>query len=76
MNAHLQALLADPSAPDDPAAYLVVGDTIDDAAAARANGVPAVMLASGSHSRTDLEATGFPVADTLHEAISHGFSAL
>lgn len=69
MQAHLGALLAHPSAPDDPTSYLVIGDSVDDAAAARANGVPAIMFASGSHHRHDLVATGFPVADSLTQAI-------
>lgn len=69
MLSHLRALLAHPSAPDDPSSYVVIGDSVDDADAARANGVPAVMFASGSHARTDLVATGFPVGDSLTEAI-------
>lgn len=69
MLSHLGALLAHPSAPDDPSSYVVIGDSVDDAVAARANGVPAVMFASGSHARADLVATGFPVADSLAEAI-------
>lgn len=69
MLCHLRALLAHPSAPDDPSSYVVIGDSVDDADAARTNGVPAVMFASGSHARTDLVATGFPVADSLTEAI-------
>jgi phosphoglycolate phosphatase-like HAD superfamily hydrolase len=69
MSAHLSALLAHPTAPDDPDAYIIIGDSLDDAKAARANRVPAVMFASGSHHRADLVATGFPVADTLHDAV-------
>ena len=67
---HLAALLAHPATPNHPTEYLVVGDSVDDAVAATANGLPAVMFASGSHPRQELVATGFPVADTLPEAIS------
>ncbi|MDH5420361.1 MAG: HAD family hydrolase [Acidimicrobiia bacterium] len=70
MLSHLRALLAHPAAPDDPSSYVVIGDSVDDAVAARANGVPAVMFASGSHARADLVATGFPVTDSLAEAIA------
>lgn len=69
MSSHLNALLAHPTAPDDPGSYIVIGDSLDDARAARANRVRAVMLASGSHHRADLVATGFPVADTLQDAV-------
>lgn len=72
LDAHLRALLAHPSAPDEPTDYLVIGDSTDDATAARANGVPAVMFDSGSHRLADLEATGYPVAATLEQAIRLG----
>lgn len=69
MLSHLHALLAHPSAPDDPSSYAVIGDSVDDAVAARANGVRAVMFDSGSHVRADLVATGFPVTNSLTDAI-------
>ena len=57
---------------DDPARVLVVGDAIDDAIAAQHLGARAVLLASGSHPRAELEATGAPVVDTLEEALRTG----
>lgn len=57
---------------DDPSRVLVIGDAIDDALAAQHLGARAVLLASGSHPRTELEATGAPVVDTLHEALEVG----
>lgn len=57
---------------DDPSRVLVVGDAIDDALAAQHLGARAVLLASGSHPRAELEATGAPVVDTLQEALEVG----
>jgi phosphoglycolate phosphatase-like HAD superfamily hydrolase len=50
-------------------AALLVGDTLDDLAAARAVGAGCVLYDGGSHHRDALEATGAPVADTLTEAV-------
>lgn len=50
---------------------LVVGDSLDDAAAARASGVACVLYDGGSHARADLEAAGVPVVDTLTAALTH-----
>lgn len=47
----------------------VVGDITDDAGAARAAGIECVLYDGGSQTREVLEATGFPVADTLMEAV-------
>ncbi len=47
----------------------MVGDSLDDATAAAAVGVDAVMYDGGSHHRRELEASGFPVAGTLVEAV-------
>lgn len=57
---------------EDPARVLVIGDAIDDALAADHLGARAVLLASGSHPRAELEATGAPVVDTLAEALALG----
>lgn len=57
---------------DDPTRVLVIGDAIDDALAAQHLGARAVLLASGSHPRAELEATGAPVVDTLAEALAVG----
>ena len=48
---------------------VMVGDTLDDAAAAAAAGIGAVLYNGGSHHRSDLEATGLPIADSLVEAV-------
>jgi phosphoglycolate phosphatase-like HAD superfamily hydrolase len=47
----------------------VIGDITDDAGAARAADVECVLYDGGSQDRETLEATGFPVADTLVEAV-------
>jgi phosphoglycolate phosphatase-like HAD superfamily hydrolase len=57
---------------DDPSRVLVIGDAIDDALAAQHLGARAVLLASGSHPRAELEATGAPVVDTLAAALDVG----
>ena len=72
MGRHLAALFVHPNAPDDPAQYLVIGDALDDALAATANGVACVLYASGSHERHHLEATGHPVASSLTDALAMG----
>ena len=53
----------------DPARTVVVGDTPDDAAAARHVGAHVVLYNGGSHHLPHLEATGAPVAHTLMEAV-------
>ena len=50
---------------------MVIGDALDDAAAAAHVGAYAVLYTGGSHSRTSLESAGVPVADTLAEAVEH-----
>jgi phosphoglycolate phosphatase-like HAD superfamily hydrolase len=62
---HLAALQVEP-----PAA-LLVGDTLDDLAAARAVGAHCVLYDGGSHHRDTLEATGAPVVDTLTAAVAY-----
>jgi phosphoglycolate phosphatase-like HAD superfamily hydrolase len=47
----------------------MIGDTLDDAAAAQAAGIACVLFAGGSHSVDQLTATGAPVASTLAAAI-------
>jgi phosphoglycolate phosphatase-like HAD superfamily hydrolase len=63
--AHLAALEVEP-----PAA-LLVGDALDDLAAARAVGAGCVLYDGGSHHRDALEATGVPVVDTLTAAVGY-----
>jgi phosphoglycolate phosphatase-like HAD superfamily hydrolase len=62
--AHLAALEVEASA------ALLVGDTLDDLAAARAVGARCVLYDGGSHHRDALEATGVPVVDTLTDALA------
>jgi phosphoglycolate phosphatase-like HAD superfamily hydrolase len=49
---------------------LLVGDSLDDLAAARAVGARCVLYDGGSHHRSALEATGVPVVDTLTAALA------
>jgi phosphoglycolate phosphatase-like HAD superfamily hydrolase len=51
---------------------LVVGDALDDAAAAAHVGVPCVLFDGGSHPRGELERAGVPVADSLVDALRIG----
>ena len=62
--AHLAALEVEASAVG------LVGDTLDDLAAARAGGARCVLYDGGSHHRHALEATGVPVVDTLTAALT------
>ncbi|WP_329369024.1 haloacid dehalogenase-like hydrolase [Streptomyces sp. NBC_00669] len=48
---------------------VVIGDALDDAAAAAHVGAFAVLYTGGSHSRASLETAGVPVADSLAEAV-------
>ncbi|MDR1119056.1 MAG: HAD hydrolase-like protein [Bifidobacteriaceae bacterium] len=52
-----------------PERTLVVGDMADDAAAAAAVHARAVLVTVGDTSRARLEATGWPLADSLVEAV-------
>ncbi|MFQ5967742.1 MAG: HAD family hydrolase [Acidimicrobiia bacterium] len=61
---HLGALATKPSE------VVVIGDALDDAAAARAVGAAAVLYDSGSHLRERLEETGVPIADTLVDSVN------
>ncbi|MEO7126900.1 MAG: HAD hydrolase-like protein [Nakamurella sp.] len=65
MAAHIQALGID--AKD----VLVIGDTVDDADAARDVGARAVVYTGGTSSRAALEATGVPVVDRLTDALGY-----
>jgi phosphoglycolate phosphatase-like HAD superfamily hydrolase len=53
-----------------PRAVVLVGDSLDDLAAARAVGAGCVLYDGGSHHRHALEATGSPVVDTLTAAVA------
>jgi phosphoglycolate phosphatase-like HAD superfamily hydrolase len=62
--AHLAALEVEPSA------ALLVGDALDDLAAAQAVGARCVLYDGGAHHRHALEASGVPVVDTLTAAVA------
>jgi phosphoglycolate phosphatase-like HAD superfamily hydrolase len=64
LESHLRELISD----EDPAGVLVIGDTPDDALAAAHVGAQVVLYDNGAHHRTDLEALGVPVFDSLTEA--------
>lgn len=65
LESHLRALISH----EDPAGVLVVGDTPDDAFAAEHVGARVVLYDNGAHHRTDLEALGVPVFDSLVAAV-------
>jgi phosphoglycolate phosphatase-like HAD superfamily hydrolase len=53
----------------DTRRVVVIGDALDDAAAAAHVGASAVLYTGGSGSRHSLESAGVPVVDTLTEAV-------
>ena len=53
----------------DPSTVTMIGDTVDDANAARDNGIAMVLFDDGSHHRADLEAAGVPIVTTLTAAV-------
>ncbi len=54
----------------DPGRTVVIGDTPDDAVAARHVGAHVVLYDGGSHHLPTLEGMGTPVAHTLLDAVS------
>lgn len=65
--AHLRWHLADLGVA--PERSVIIGDTPDDAAAARAVGAAVVLYHGGSHHLPTLEEAGVPIAHTLVEAV-------
>jgi len=63
LKAHLAKLAVDPSG------AVVIGDTPDDASAARHVGAAVVLYDGGSHHLPALEEVGVPIAHTLLEAV-------
>ncbi|NXY96272.1 HAD family hydrolase [Streptomyces sp. BR123] len=53
-----------------PGRTVLIGDAVDDAAAAAHVGARAVLYTGGSHSRSSLESAGVPVVDSLAEAVA------
>jgi phosphoglycolate phosphatase-like HAD superfamily hydrolase len=71
LEAHLGAVAH--TAGDDPGQVLVIGDALDDAAAAAHVGARCVLFDGGSHPRAQLETAGVPVASSLTEALDRAF---
>lgn len=67
LHAHLSRVIADPAT--DAGDVLVIGDAVDDAAAASHVGARCVLYDGGAHPRGQLETTGYPVASTLTQAL-------
>lgn len=53
-----------------PFSTVLIGDALDDAAAAHEVGAQAILYHGGSHFRAELEEVGVPVVDSLIEAVS------
>jgi phosphoglycolate phosphatase-like HAD superfamily hydrolase len=64
MTAHIKAIGV------DPAKVLVIGDSVDDGLAARHVGARAVLYTGGMTTRAELASIGFPVVDTLSDALN------
>lgn len=67
LEAHLGGIISDPAT--DAGDVLVIGDAVDDATAASHVGARCVLYDGGAHPRGQLEATGYPVASTLTQAL-------
>ncbi|WP_411079785.1 HAD family hydrolase [Streptomyces sp. cmx-18-6] len=63
MRRHLELL------PVDVTRVVAIGDTLDDALAARNAGIPAVLYSGGAQLGQDLASAGVPVAGSLREAV-------
>ncbi|GAA4570628.1 HAD family hydrolase [Planotetraspora kaengkrachanensis] len=63
MVAHLRALELDPEN------VVVIGDSVDDGHAAQHVGAQAILYTGGMTRRSELEALGFPVVDSLADAL-------
>lgn len=72
LDGHLRSVAADLASPIDPVDVLVIGDALDDAAAAEALGLNCVLYDGGAHPVDQLETAGVPVATTLMEALLLG----
>lgn len=68
LSAHIGAV-SELVALDAPSDVVVVGDTLDDADAARAVGAACVLYAGGEHTEDRLASAGYPVVSTLLDAL-------
>ncbi|HKZ20463.1 MAG TPA: HAD family hydrolase [Acidimicrobiia bacterium] len=66
---YLERHLRQLTAGEDPRRVVVIGDTPDDATAARHVGARPILYDGGSHHRVDLEATGAAVVSSLRAAV-------
>jgi len=69
---HVVAVGRDLSSRLDPADVLVIGDALDDAAAAAALDLNCVLYNGGAHPTEQLAGSGFPVVSSLMEALEVG----
>jgi len=53
----------------EPANTVLIGDSTDDAQAANATGIRAILMTTGTTSRTHLDRTGAPVVETIADAL-------
>jgi pyruvate,water dikinase len=53
----------------EPVNTVLIGDSIDDAQAANATGIRAILVATGTTSRAHLDRTGVPVVETVFDAL-------
>jgi len=72
LDEHLRAVERDLSSRLDPAEVLVIGDALDDAAAAAGLGLNCVMYNGGAHPAGRLAGAGVPVVGSLLEALEAG----
>ena len=72
LDRHLRAVAATLPSPMEPAEVLVIGDALDDAAAAQALGLHCVLYNGGAHPVDQLATAGVPVAASLMDALRVG----
>lgn len=72
LEAHLQHVID--LTGGDASQVLVIGDALDDAAAAAHVGARCVLFDGGSHPRAELETAGVPVASSLVEALERALA--
>ncbi|MEU6234662.1 HAD family hydrolase [Kitasatospora sp. NPDC047058] len=59
-----------------PSRTIVIGDSVDDAVAARSVGAVPVLFTGGLHGAARLAADGAPLADTLEDAVTAGLAVI
>lgn len=66
---HVDAILGHPHTTAELDSFIVIGDALDDAAAAETSGLRCILYDNGSHPTEDLVATGHPVTPSLMAAL-------